>query len=293
MNVSVRDKIILITGANSGIGKSAALSLAKKGATIVMVCRNKEKAELAQYEIIHLSKNENIHLLTADVSLQSEVLRLAETAKNIFPRIDVLINNAGILGPVRRTETREGNELTIATNFFSQVWMSLYFIDWLEKSEAPKIINITSYTHRLVALDWKDLMLNYSYRPFVAYGKSKLMAAMFAVELAEKLKERGVLVNSVDPGTVYTNISHSYPKLFRILYQLGEPFMNTPEKGADTIVKLCVDDKWNSTTGQVLKENKVTRLAKWCRNQEWRKKLWKETFSLLSINKKDFPILGS
>lgn len=286
----MRDKIVLVTGASSGIGKVTALNLAKKGATVVLACKTREKGELAQYEIINLSENDNVHLLQADLSLKSDVLKLSESFKNIFPRLDVLINNAGILGMPRRAETKEGFEVTIATNYFSQVLSSFFLVDWLEKSEDARIINVCSYMHRLTSIDWKDLMMKYSYKPYIAYGKSKLMGAMFSVELAHRLKEKGIGVNLVDPGTVYTNIAHSYPKAFRILYHLGEPFMDTPEKGAETIIYLATEKKLKGITGQIFKDMEIKKITKWCKDPLARKKLWEETIDLLKLTNENLPV---
>lgn len=286
----MRDKIVLVTGANSGIGKITALNLARKGATVVLVCRSRDKGELAQYEIINLTENQNVHLLQADLSLKSEVMKLVESFKNIFPRLDVLVNNAGMLGTPRRTETKEGFETTIATNYFSQFLTSVFFVDWLEKSEDPRIINVTSYTHRLTTIDWKDIMMKYTYKPFLAYGKSKLMATMFSYELAERLRSKKIAVNVAEPRTVYTNIAQGYPRLFRILYQLGEPFMDTPEKGAETLIYLATEKKIRGVTQQLFKGREIRKMSKWCRDAEARKRLWKETFHLLQLKEEELRL---
>src|SRR5690606_30955821 len=127
----------------------------------------------------------------------------------------------------------------------------------------PRIINVTSYTHRLTTIDWKDIMMKYTYKPYLAYGKSKLMATMFSYELVERLKVKKIAVNVAEPRTVYTNIAQGYPRLFRILYQLGEPFMDTPEKGAETLIYLATEKKIKGVSQQLFKGREIRKMNKW------------------------------
>jgi NAD(P)-dependent dehydrogenase (short-subunit alcohol dehydrogenase family) len=280
----MRDKIILITGATSGIGKATALNLAKRGATIVITCRNKEKGDRIQNELINLSENNNIHLLQGDLSNKNDIKELTESFKNIFPRLDILINNAGTLGLPRRTENKDGHELTIATNYFSQFLLSYYLKDWLQKSPDGRIINVSSATYRLSTIDWKDFMMKGRYKPLIAYGKSKVMIALFSFELAERLKDTGITVNCVDPGTVYTNIANTYPKLFRVIYELGEPFMKSPEKGAETIIYLATEKKLTGITGKFFKNKKAFKPTRYSADEDVRKLLWDETMNYLKLS---------
>lgn len=280
----MRDKIVLITGATSGIGKATALNLARRGATIIIVSRNREKGELTQYEIINLSDNPNIYLLQADLSVKSDIIELSESFKNIFPRLDILINNAGMLGMPRRTESQDGYELTVATNYFSAFLLTNLLIDTLSKSEDPRIINVISGLYRYSNLDWKDLMMKYRYMPIVCYGRSKLMLAMFTLELADRLKEKKISVNAVDPGSVYTNIAKNYPKLFKVFYSLSEPFLRTPEKGAETIVYLSANKKIGDLTGKIFKNKMLQKPGKYIKKKERRQRLWDETLDILKLD---------
>ncbi len=279
----MRDKIILITGATSGIGKAVALNLAKRGATIVITCRNREKGERVKYELINLSDNNSIHVLEANLSRKNDIKGLADSFKNIFPRLDILINNVGTLGTPKRLENADGHELTIATNYFSQFLMVHYLQDWLQKSDHARIINVLSATYRMSTIDWKDFMVKNRYRPLIAYSKSKVMIALFSFELAERLKDLGITVNCVDPGTVYTNIANTFPKAFRLAYKLGEPFMRTPEKGAETIVYLASAKKLKGVTGKLFKDKKILKPSKYSTDEAVRKQLWGETVRYLNL----------
>jgi len=289
----MRDKIVLITGATSGIGKATALNLARRGATVVITCRNREKGKLTQFELINQSDNTNIHLLQADLSSQKEIINLTESFKNIFPRLDILINNAGTLGMAKRIENKSGHELTIATNYFSQFLMSYHLIDWLSKSEDARIINMSSATYKLTSIDWKDFNVQSRYRPLIVYGKSKLMITMFTFELAERLEKTGIMVNCVDPGTVYTNIAATYPKIFRLLYELGEPFMRTPEKGAETVIYLATDKKIKEISGKYFRNKKIIKPTKYSMDKQQRKKLWDYTIDVLGLKEDSLPDTGN
>ena len=279
----MRDKIILITGSTSGIGKAVALNLAKRGATVVITCRNREKGERVKYELINLSGNNSIHVLEANLSRKKDIKELAESFKNIFPRLDVLINNAGTLGTPKRMENEDGHELTIATNYFSQFLLVHYLKDWLMKSDQARIINVSSATYRMSTIDWKDFMVQGRYRPLIAYSKSKAMIALFSFELAERLKDTEITVNCIDPGTVYTNIANTFPKLFRLAYKLGEPFMRTPEKGAETIIYLASEKKLKGVTGKLFKDKKILKPSKYSTDESVRKQLWEETLKYLGL----------
>ncbi len=279
----MRDKIILITGATSGIGKATALNLAKRGATIVITCRNREKGERVQYELINLSSNNNIHILQADLANKKDIKELTESFKNIFPRLDILINNAGTLGTIKRMENKNGHELTIATNYFSQFLMVHYLQDWLLKSDDARIINVSSTTYRMASIDWKDFMVQGRYRPLIAYSKSKVMIVLFTFELAERLKNTSIKVNCVDPGTVYTNIANTFPRVFRMLYELGEPFMKSPEKGAESIIFLASIKKLKLTNGKFYKNKKAFKPTRYSMDKNVRKKLWEETMNYLKL----------
>src|ERR1700722_12617363 len=142
----MKDKIVVVTGANIGMGKVTALELAKKGAHIVMVCRNKEKGEVAKNDIIKMSGNKNVDLLIADLSVQKSVKELAEKINATYPGVDVLVNNAG-LALTNYSETKDGIETTFATNVLSMYMLSILLTDSLRKSDAGRIVNVASSTH--------------------------------------------------------------------------------------------------------------------------------------------------
>ncbi|MCZ6678429.1 MAG: SDR family NAD(P)-dependent oxidoreductase, partial [Candidatus Poribacteria bacterium] len=152
----MQDKICMITGANRGIGKATALGLAEMGATVVMVCRNRERGEAALAEIRRRSGNDAVFLLIADLSLQASVRWLVVGFKERFERLDVLINNAAVITH-ERTLTKDGGETQWAVNHFAPFLLTNLLIDWLSISRGGRVINLSSNAHRSADLNFSDL----------------------------------------------------------------------------------------------------------------------------------------
>src|SRR2546428_2906865 len=202
---TMKDKVVMVTGANSGIGKAASLALAKMGATIVMVARNKERGEAARSEIIRESQNNSVDLLLADLASLESVRQLATEFQKKYSKLHVLINNAGLFNQ-RRHVTTDGYENTLATNYLAPFLLTNLQLDLLKTSAPSRIINVSSVGHYNGHINFDDLNLEKEYGGWKAYGQSKLALVLFTHELAKKLKGTGVTVNSVHPGTVATNI---------------------------------------------------------------------------------------
>ena len=179
----MKDKTILITGATSGIGKATAIDLAHRGAQLIIVGRNIDTAETTKYEITQYTGNDRIHAYYADMSLVGEVINLCHQIKNTFKKIDVLINNVGMLGFPRRTLTLEKIEATFATNFLSHATMSLQLVDLIKKGTNPQIITTSSIMHKRVMVNWNDIQSVKNYRSLRAYGISKLFTTTFSMIL--------------------------------------------------------------------------------------------------------------
>jgi NAD(P)-dependent dehydrogenase (short-subunit alcohol dehydrogenase family) len=230
----MKNKICLITGGNSGIGKATALELAKMGATVVILCRSVEKGQVAQKDIIAQSGNHNVHLLVADLSSQRMVRQAADQFKEKFDKLDVLINNAAVFLS-KRSETEDGIETTFATNYLSHFLLSHLLLDSLEASGEGRIINVAS-KHNGIKMNFDDLMTKNNYSFFKAVGPTKLALVLFTKELAKKLEGRPITVNSLHPGIIKTNIMHQLPWALRTVFKLMSA---KTEKGAKTPVYLA------------------------------------------------------
>ena len=209
---SMSGKICIVTGANSGIGKETALGLAQMDARVVMVCRNADKGKAALEEIRRESGSSQVDLLIADMSSQASVRALAEKIQQKYPRLDVLVNNAGGAAPARKLSA-DGIEMTLATNHLGPALLTLLLLDLLKASAPSRIVNVSSSEAQSPArLDMNDLQFERrKYRSVAAYGQSKLLMNTFTFELARRLAGTGVTANCLHPGAVATNIWSAIP----------------------------------------------------------------------------------
>lgn len=274
------DKICLITGANSGIGKVTALELAKMGAHIIMVCRDQEKGEKAQREIKTESGNENVDLLLANLASLQEVRQLATRVKEQYTHLNVLINNAGAYF-MRRTLSPDGFEMTLAINHLSAFLLTHELLDLLQQSMPSRIINVNSDAHYSArTFDVNDMQMEKQYRQFgfQAYARSKLANMFFTYELAERLVDTDITVNALHPGMVYTNIwSTSLPKPLRFLGVLGKLFTIPAEEGAQTSIYLASSPEVEKVSGKFFIKSAPVHSSRLSYDEQLRKQVWELT----------------
>jgi NAD(P)-dependent dehydrogenase (short-subunit alcohol dehydrogenase family) len=249
----MQGKICMVTGANSGIGKATALGLAKMGATVVMVCRNRTRGEEAQREIKRQSGNEAVDLLLADLSSQEAIRRLAEEFQQHYSQLHVLVNNAGGIFAKRQVSV-DGIEMTFALNHLSSFLLTNLLLDTLKASAPACIINVSSQAQtRSIHLD--DLQSERKYRMLQAYGQAKLAMILFTYALARRLAGTGVTVNCLHPGVVATNfMNQAIPPFARIfarpLMSILKRFQITSEEGAQTSLYLATSPEVEGVTGK-------------------------------------------
>jgi NAD(P)-dependent dehydrogenase (short-subunit alcohol dehydrogenase family) len=280
--VDMKDKVILITGATSGIGKSAGFGLAKTGAVVVIVARDKNKGEKVRQEIIEQSGNKNIHLLVSDLSLMRSVRGLAEEFKNKFDRLDVLINNAGgIFG--KRILTEEGLEYTFALNHIAYFLLTNLLLDILKKSAPSRIINVASEGHRFHGIDLENLQGEKGYSGLRAYDQSKLCNILFTYELSRRLEETGVTANCLHPGMVDSNFGSTASFWFRLLVKIGKPILITPERAARAIIYFATSPEVAHVTGKYFIGRRPAESSKVSYNREIQRRLWEISESITGV----------
>src|ERR671918_2162455 len=236
---SMGEKICLITGATSGIGKATAMGLANMGASVVMVGRDQGKGEAVMAEIKEKSNNASVDLMLADLSSQEEIRRLADEFKEAYPRLDVLINNAGLFRSTRIT-TADGLEMTFAVNHLACFLLTKLLLDVLKASSPSRIVNVSSGDHSNGTIDFDDLQGEKGYKGAKAYSQSKLANVLFTYELARKLEGSGVTANCLHPGAgVRTNFGSGVSGVFGFMMRALRPLMKSPEKGAETSLYLA------------------------------------------------------
>jgi retinol dehydrogenase 12 len=228
-NGGMEGKVVLITGATSGIGKAAATALAAMGAEVVVTGRNKERGEKAVAEIRRGSGSERVSLMLADLAVQAEVRKLAEVFKERHDRLDVLVNNAGLIQS-RRTETPDGIELTLAVNHLAPFLLTNLLLEVLKGSAPSRIITVSSEARRNAQIDFDDLQSQRRYRAFPVYGMTKLANILSTYELAERLRGTGVVASCLHPGSVNTKFGNNNRSLGILLFRVFKPFMRTPDQ---------------------------------------------------------------
>ena len=196
--------ICLITGAIEGVGKFTALELASKDFTVVMVARDKRKAELVKAEIAATSKGK-VDYFVADLMSLSQVRQLAETVKQRYPRLDVLINNAAIFAPNRQV-TMDGLESSFQVNYLSHFLLTVLLLDEIKRSEQGRIINLSSRVYSSGTFDPENLQSEKKFSAFTTYSSSKLFMLLFTIQLAKLLAGTRTTANAVHPGIVRTQM---------------------------------------------------------------------------------------
>ena len=281
---SMQGKVCLITGANSGIGKATALGLAQMGATVVMVCRDRAKGEEAQREIKTQSGNDAVDLLLADLSSQQSIRQLADTFRQRYTHLHVLINNAGA-GFTQRRESVDGLEMTFAVNYLAPFLLTNLLLDVLKNSTPARIINVDSDNHRFVRLDMHDLQLKHRYGFLRAYGRSKLALLLFTYELARQLHGTGITVNALEPGPTATTFGQKDAgPLARTLLRFISTRFGSPEKGAQTSVYLASSPEVEMITGNYFVKSVPRKSSTLSYDESLQRQLWEESAKLVQLS---------
>jgi len=270
----VRDKTILITGTTSGIGLEASLALARRGARVVMVGRDRARTEAAVAKVRAGSGSTEITHLLCDFSSLAAVRELAGAAHARCPRLDVLVNNAGGVSKVRRL-TENGIERTFAVNHLAPFLLTNLLVDRIVQSAPARIVTVASIGHRRGTLDFDDLGYARGYGIMRAYTRSKLANVLFAAELARRLAGTGVTSNSVHPGPVDTNIWSGAPIWAKPIIQLVfRPFFIPAEKGASYLVNLAARADLADVTGKYFEGNRMVDPSAAAQEVGLAKRLW-------------------
>lgn len=225
-------KVVIITGANSGLGLESTKAIAAKGATVVMACRNLRKAEAAKAEVLQQVPDSRLDLMELDNASLDSVRAFADAFKAKYDRLDLLLNNAGVMA-IPRTETKDGFEMQLGVNHLAHFALTGLLLDVLTRTPGSRIHSVSSSAAFGGRIHFDDLMGEKAYNRWSAYGQSKLANAVFATELNRRLKAAGhdTIANSSHPGLVMTNLQENSlqqsgaPLSERILYRLLGPLM--------------------------------------------------------------------
>jgi len=259
----VRDEAtILITGATDGLGRRVALDLAGKGATVLLHGRNPERLEAALEDVREQTGNEKPGSYLADLSSLAEVRTLAEQVLSHYNRLDVLINNAGVIVEERR-ESEDGYELTFAVNYLAHFLLTSQLLPLLRGSAPTRIVNVASAGQSPV--DLSDVMLERGYDAMKAYTQSKLAQILFTFELAGRLSGTGVTVNALHPASLMDT---------KMVHETFGYTMSTVQEGADAAVRLAVSPELEGVTGRYFDGQREGRANRQAYDAQARKRLW-------------------
>lgn len=277
----MNQKVVFITGANSGIGKAIALRLSREGAHVIMVCRNPEKGEAARVAVARESGDHKVDLMIADLSSIEDTIRLANQVLDNYDGLDVLINNAGVILPNRK-ETVDGLETQFAVNYLAPFILSS-LLKPLLINRRGRIIHVSSGAHKIGKFNFLDLQLKRGYSAFKAYSQSKLALTMLTMMQAEAYKDSGVTVNCLHPGAVATNISVDRASGARVqLMKWLSLFFLSPEDGAETAIFLAKSHVVDNESGGYYYKSKQNKPSKLVYDNTLRQQLLKHTLEILN-----------
>jgi NAD(P)-dependent dehydrogenase (short-subunit alcohol dehydrogenase family) len=253
---------VLVTGATDGLGRGVAQGLAAKGATVLLHGRSPERLEATLEELRSQTGNEKVNSYLADLSSLDAVRDLAERIFSEHDRLDVLVNNAGVISP-ERMKSEDGYELTFAINYLSHFLLTRLLLPLLKDSAPARIVNVASAGQSPV--DFSNLMLERGYDAMKAYSMSKLAQVMFTFELAEHLRGTGVTVNALHPASLMDT------KMVQSTFGYS---MSTVEEGTEAVVRLAVSQEVDRVTGRYFDGKREARANRQAYDPQARDMLW-------------------
>lgn len=274
----LQHQIILVTGATSGIGQVTATELAKMGAHVVILARSADKAAATQQEIKAAAGHDNVDILLADLADLGQVRRAAAEFNARYPRLDVLVNNAGLIFGSERRLSPDGNELGLATNHLGPFLLTALLFDKLKASPAARVVNLASIAYKFAKPSLVDMQAAHHYSAMRVYGNTKLYNIMFTQELARRLRAHGianVATNAVHPGAVASSFGASAGGWLSQLTLLARPFMISVAKGAETSIFLASAPEMAAVSGGYFVKKKAEPVKHPFNTTDHARQLWK------------------
>jgi NAD(P)-dependent dehydrogenase (short-subunit alcohol dehydrogenase family) len=268
--------VVVLTGATRGIGRAAAIELARRGAEVALVGRDLERVRLVAEEAAAAGGGGRVHGHVADLALMSNVRVLADEIRDRYEHVDVLANNAGALFASRK-ETSEGFEQTFALNHLAPFLLTNLLRDRLA---GGRVVTTASRAHKSARLDLDDLQSKKSYSPRV-YAISKLCNVLFTRELARRAPE--LHANCFHPGVVRTGFAKNENGIWKVIATLGAPFLRPPERGARSLVWLALSDEAAALTGKYIEDEKMVAPSDEAQDHNLAQNLWKQSAQLVSL----------
>jgi NAD(P)-dependent dehydrogenase (short-subunit alcohol dehydrogenase family) len=277
-------KTCVVTGATSGIGLETAAGLASQGALVVMVARSLTRGIDAIDKIVARGAHRsNVDLLLADLFVQDDIRKVAAKINDFYPRVDVLVNNAGLLIG-KRSLTPDGIESTFALNHLGYFLLTNLLLDKIKASAPARIVNVSSEAHWAARWDWDNLQGERKWGQFRAYANSKLANLLFTYELARRLEGTGVTVNAVHPGLVRSGFGRTGSPALRVLVKLGSPMMISSKRGADSVLWAASAQEPAGATGKYYIRRRESNSSLLSRDRTAQRRLWEISERLTGLS---------
>jgi NAD(P)-dependent dehydrogenase (short-subunit alcohol dehydrogenase family) len=276
-------RVVLVTGATGGIGRATAAGLARLGARVGIVGRDRDRAEAAASAIREASPAAYVDMFVADLSSQGEVRRLATEVLATYARLDVLVNNVGGFWASRHA-TADGLERTFAVNHLAPFLLTTLLLERLDASGPARVVTVSSGAHTQGRIDFDDLQGGRNYAGPRAYNQSKLANLLFTYELARRLGSRPVTANALHPGMVRTGFgAEDQQAAWKVVAPLVRPFLRSPARGALTSIHLAASAEVAGITGTYFADRRPKRSSALSRDSAIAARLWEVSTDLVSI----------
>lgn len=276
--VQLHGKTVIVTGSNTGIGKTTAIDLAKRGARVILACRSKQRGEAALADVKRESGSNQVVFMQLDLGSLKSVHNFAETFLKSEARLDILINNAGIFLPGR---TEDGLGMMFGVNHIGHFLLTNLLLDQLKKCEPSRVVNVSSLGHNFGKIDFdtltthKALGLGTSFREtFQAYCDSKLCNVLFTHELAKRLRGTKVTCYSLHPGAINTELARNTGLLQLAMKPLTTYFFKNTEQGAQTTLHCALQERIEPLSGRYFSNCTVREVYPKAKDDAAAKKLW-------------------
>lgn len=271
------NRVFLVTGATSGIGKAIAFGLAKTGETVLLTARDQDKRNAVYDQLMAEAQNPNVEILACDLSSIGSIKNFVSFIKPKYSKIDVLINNAGVLVRERKTSV-DGHELMLATNHLGPFLLTHLLREPL-KAGGARILNITAPSNTPVNFD--DLESKQSFNYLNVFGATKMMNLLYTLELARRAEGSGITVNAIHPGLARSNLMKESPAALQLfLWLVSAP----PKRVAADVLRVALLPEFAAVTGKLLHKGKEMKMPSNALDQEAQRKLWDATMDLLNLN---------
>ena len=275
-------KTCVITGGTSGIGEAAAIALAEQGADIALICRSRTRGEATKKNLENRTGRDCVKLFFADMERLADMRRVAAEINETLPRIDVLLNNAGVT-MLRRSETPDGYETTFAVNHLAPFLLTHELLPKILESPGARIVNVASGAHAFARFDLDDLQSTRRYSSMRVYGASKLCNMLFTTELGRRLEGRDLGIWSLHPGAVSTRLGANNGGIAKWIIPLLSIFFRTPEQGAQTSIYLCSEPQIEAPNGTYFVNKRPAKVSTLARDSDIARQLFVESEKLVGL----------